>query len=62
VVIDNLELSDVVVFLHDPQEFEQDLRDWSQKDLFFTFALGVDEGFKGISEDVDFDHLWRKIL
>lgn len=48
VIINNLELSDIVVFLHNPQEFEQDFGDRSEKDLFFALFLGVDYGFEGI--------------
>ena len=59
VVIDNLELSDIVVFLHNPQEFNEDLRDGSEEHLFLAFSFGIDDGFEGISEDIDFHHCGR---
>ena len=59
VVIDNLELSDIVVFLHNPQEFNEDLGDGSEEHLFLAFSFSIDDGFEGISEDIDFHHCGR---
>lgn len=56
VVIDDLELSDVVVLLHDFEEFEEHLWAGLQKDLLLSLSLGVDDCLKGICENVDFDH------
>ena len=58
-VIDNLELSDIVVFLHNPQEFNEDLGNRSEENLFLAFSFSIDDGFKGISEDIDFHHCGR---
>lgn len=61
VVIDDLELADVVVLLHDTQELEQHLRNGLQKHLLFTLALGIDDCSQGVRKDVDLDH-WNKLL
>ena len=56
VVIDDFELSDVVVFLHDAEEFDKDFGGGTEEDLFFAFAFSVDDCFEGVGEDVDFHH------
>jgi len=56
VVVDDLELSDVVVPLHDAQEFEQDFGDWLEEDLLFAFPFGVHNASQCVSEDVYFHH------
>jgi hypothetical protein len=61
VVIDDLELTDVVVLLHDAQELDQHLRNRLQNHLLFTLALSVHDCPKGVREDVDLDH-WYKLL
>lgn len=48
VIIDHFELTDVVVFLHDAEEFEEDLGDRLEEDLLFAFSLGIDDCFKGV--------------
>lgn len=49
VVIDDLELTDVLVLLHDSQEFDQHLGDWSQLNLLLALAFSVDDGLESIS-------------
>jgi len=56
VVIDDLELSDVVVPLHDSQKLEQDLGDGLQEDLLFAFAFSIDDASECVSKDIDLDH------
>ena len=56
VVVDDLKLSDVVVFLHDPQEFNEDFGGRSKEHLLLSFSLSIDDGLEGISEDIDFNH------
>ena len=59
VIIDDLELSDVVVLLHDSQEFDENLGGWLQEDLLFALALGVDDCSQGVRKDVDFNHMTK---
>lgn len=56
VIIDDFELSDVVVLLHDSQEFDENFGGWLQEDLLFAFALRIDDCSQGIRKDVDFHH------
>ena len=56
VVIDYLELSDVVVLLHDSQKFQQDFGNGLEKDLLFAFAFGIDDSFEGVCKDIDLHH------
>jgi len=56
VVIDDLELADVVVLLHDAEELEEHFGGGSEEDLLFALALGVDDVAKCVSEDVYFHH------
>ena len=55
-VIDNFELSDVVVSLHDAHEFEQDFGCRLEEHLLFTFAFGIDDCSEGIGQDIDLHH------
>ena len=56
VVVDDLELSDVVVLLHDSEELDEHFGDWSQDDLLLALALSVDDCFKSVSQNVYFHH------
>ena len=56
VVIDDLKLTDVVVLLHDPQEFQQYLWDRLEKDLLFAFTFGIDDSPEGVWENIDLNH------
>lgn len=56
VVIDDFELTDVLVLLHDPQELDQHLGDWSQEHLFLALSFRVDDGLESVGKDVDFHH------
>ena len=62
VVVDDLELTDVVVLLHDPQELNQDLGGGSQEDLFLSFPLSVDDSPQSISQNVNSHHCGRLII
>lgn len=62
VVIDDLELSDVLVLLHDPQELDENLGDRPQEHLLLTLAFSVHDGFEGICQDVDLDHFCGEII
>ena len=59
VIIDDLELSDVVVLLHDSQELDENLGDWLEEHLLHALALGVDDCSQGVREDVDFNHMTK---
>ena len=56
VVIDDLEFSDVVVFLHDFKEFKENFGDGSEKDLLLSFSFGIDDSLESVSKDIDFNH------
>ena len=56
VIIDDFKLSNIVVFLHDSQELDENLGGGSEEDLLLAFPFSIDDGFKGISEDINFDH------
>lgn len=60
VVINNLKLSDILMLLHDSQEFDENLRDRSQEHLFLTLTFSVHNSFEGICQDVDLDHFVEK--
>ncbi len=61
VVVDDLELTDVVVLLHDPQEFDEHLRNRLQQHLLLSLALSVHNAPQGVRKDVDLNH-WYKLL
>ena len=42
VVVDDLKLTNIVVLLHNPQEFDQDLGGGSQEHLFLSFSFSID--------------------
>lgn len=42
VIINDLKLTDVVVLLHDTEEFNEDLGDRLQENLLLSFSLSVD--------------------
>ena len=62
VVVDDLELTDVVVLLHDPQELDQDLGGGSQEDLFLSFPLSVDNSPQSVSQNVNSHHCGSLII
>lgn len=49
VIVDDFELSDVLVLLHDAEELDQNLGDGPQLDLLLPFPLCVDDTLEGIS-------------
>ena len=56
VIIDDLKLTNVVVLLHDPEEFDQHLGHRLQQHLLLPLALGVDDRPECVREDVYFHH------
>ncbi len=56
-VIDNFKLSDVPMFLHDPEKFEEDFGSRSDNHLLLPFSLSIDDGLEAVSEDVGSCHL-----
>ena len=56
VIIDDLKLTNVVVLLHDPEEFDQHLGHRLQQHLLLALALGVDDSAECVREDVYFHH------
>ena len=55
-VINDFKLSNVVVLLHDSQEFDQNFGDWSEKNLLLSFSFSIDDCFECVSQDVDLNH------
>lgn len=58
VVIDDFELSNVAIGLHNFKELDDELRNRSDEDLLFSFSFGIDDCSKTIGEHVHFHH-WR---
>ena len=48
-IIDDLEFIDVAVLLHDSEELNNDLRDWSEENLSLTGLLSVDNFLEGFA-------------
>jgi hypothetical protein len=61
VVIDDLELTNVVMLLHDSQELDENLRNGLQQHLLFALSLRIHDASQGVGKDVDLDH-WYKLL
>lgn len=57
VVIDNLELSNVAVLLHQAQEGNDDLGGRAEHHLALSAALGVGDRLEGVSQRIDKNHL-----
>lgn len=55
-VVDDFELSDVAVLLHELEEADDEEGDRSDEDLLLAAALGIDDGVEAVSQDVDLDH------
>jgi len=55
-VINDLELTDVTVLLHDLEELDNDLRGGADKHLTLASALGVRDVHQGVVEDRDQYH------
>ncbi len=49
-VIDDLELADVTVLLHDAQELDDHLRDGAKEDLTLAAALSTRDGAEGVGQ------------
>jgi hypothetical protein len=56
VIINDLKLTDVVVLLHDAEEFDKNLWNRLQKNLLLSFSLSVDNSSKSIRQYVDLYH------
>jgi len=56
VVIDFLEFTDVSVLLHDVEEFDNDLRTWSNEDLALSSLFGVADALQRVVENGSLDH------
>lgn len=50
VIVDDLELADVAVALHDLQKLDDDLRRWAKQDLALPALLRVGQGLQGIAQ------------
>ena len=48
-IIDDLEFIDVAVLLHDSEELNNDLRDWSEENLSLTGLFSVDNFLEGFA-------------
>lgn len=57
VVVDDLELANVAVLLHDRKNLDNDLGGRSDEDLSLSSSLGVDDVVKGVVKNGDSDHL-----
>ena len=62
VVIDDFELTNVVVLLHDSQEFDQDLGGRSKEDLLLSLLLSIDDSLQSISQNVNSNHCGTLII
>jgi hypothetical protein len=51
VVVDDLELANVTVLLHDLQELDDDLGARAEEDLALAAALGASDGAEGVSQN-----------
>ena len=56
VVIDNLELSDVTMALHDSKELNDKVGDGSDEDLLLASSFSIDDCPEGVVENVDLNH------
>jgi hypothetical protein len=56
VIVNDLKLTDVVVLLHDTEEFDKNLGDRLQENLLLSFSLSIDNSSKSIRQDVDLNH------
>lgn len=56
VIVDDLKLTDVVVLLHDTEEFDKNLGGRLQENLLLSFSLSIDNSSKSIRQDVDLNH------
>jgi len=57
VVIDDLELADIAMTLHDRKELHNHLRGGTDQHLALTAALGIDNVVKTVVKDGDANHL-----
>ena len=55
-VINNFELSDVAMDLHEFEELDEEFGDRPDEYLLFAFALCIDDGLEAVRQDVHFDH------
>ena len=55
-IINNLELPDVSIRLHESKETNDEFGDRSNEDLLFAFPFGVDDGFEAICQNIHLDH------
>lgn len=62
VVVDDFELTNVVVLLHDSQEFDQDLGGGSEEHLLLSFSLSIDNSSQSISQNVNSNHCGSLII
>ena len=60
VVVNDLELSDVAVHLHEFKELDDQFRDGSDEDLLLSFSFSVDDGSETVRQNIHFDH-WSDI-
>lgn len=56
VVIDNLELSDVTVLLHQTKEGDDHLGGGAEQNLALSAALGVGDGLKSVGQRINKNH------
>ena len=47
------------MLLHKSKEFDDNLRDWSDKDLSLSGFLGVEDALESVSEDLLSDHFLK---
>ena len=56
-VINEFEITNVTMLLHDLEELDYDLRRNPDEDLSLTGLLGVDDTVEAVSQDADANHL-----
>jgi hypothetical protein len=62
VVVDDLELTDVAMLLHQLKETNDDFAGWAYDDLSFASLLSVDDALEAISQHTHTHHIYQWFL
>jgi hypothetical protein len=55
-IVNDLELSNITMFLHNSEELKKDFGGRSDDNLFFSFSFSIDYGFEAISKNISSGH------
>lgn len=59
-VVDDFEFTNVTMFHHDSQKFDDDFGAWAQQNLAFATFLSVVDAFQGIGQNIHSHHcVWK---